>query len=137
MKTLPAEDGGDGSGSSWRPRFTPVINLGHILQAVALIITVGGGAVACYVSLRGDIEGQRSDLRAAIAGFEIRIETQRAELRIAMAGFETRLNVAEHAIAERQAEERDFAAEMRAALTKISDQLSELRVQVVRPRPAR
>jgi hypothetical protein len=127
----------DTNGSAWRglkPRFSWEINLGHVLQILALVISVGGGAVVGYISLRGEIDSQRADRRVALAGFETRMETQRAEARVVMAGVETRLSMAERAIAERQTEQHEFAAEMRAALTKISDQLSELRVQVLRPR---
>ena len=95
------------------PRFSPEINLGHLMQAGVLVLTIGGGAVTSYISLRGDIEQLRADLTVQIASHELRIETL------------------ERAVEQRRLDERDFRAEMRAALSQIIDAIGDLRTQIV------
>jgi hypothetical protein len=90
-------------------KFNPEVNLGHILQIVALT----GAVITGYVSLQKDLA------------------TLRADEQVAMAGFNGRLSVAEAAIAERRSEEREFAAEMRATLADIQRALTDLKVQAV------
>lgn len=96
-----------------RPRFSPEVNFGHILQAVVLALTIGGGAVTSYVSLRGDIEQLRADLGVQIASHELRIEAS------------------ERALEQRRLDDRDFQAETRAALARIIDAIGDLRTQIV------
>jgi hypothetical protein len=96
-----------------RPRFSPEINFGHVMQAAVLLLTVGGGAVTSYISLRGDIETLRSELEVQIASHELRIGS------------------AERALEQRRLDERDFQAEMRTALARIIDAIADLRTQIV------
>jgi len=96
-----------------KPRFSPEINFGHVMQAAVLLLTVGGGAVTSYISLRGDIENLRSALEVQIASHELRIAA------------------AERALEQRRLDERDFQAEMRAALSRIIDAIADLRTQIV------
>jgi hypothetical protein len=96
-----------------KPRFSPEINFGHLMQAGVLVLTVGGAAVTSYVSLREDIEHLRADLTMQIAGHELRI------------------GAAERALEQRRSDDRDFRAEMRTALTRIFDALGDLRAQIV------
>jgi predicted component of type VI protein secretion system len=96
-----------------RPRFSAEINFGHVMQAAVLLLTVGGGAVTSYISLRGDIDNLRSELEVQIASHELRI----AEV--------------ERSAEQRRLDERDFQAEMRAALARIIDAIAELRTQIV------
>jgi hypothetical protein len=96
-----------------RPRFSPEVNFGHIMQAAVLVLTIGGGAVTSYISLRGDIEQLRADLGVQIASHELRIEA------------------VERALEQRRLDERDFRAEMRAALGRIIDAIGDLRTQIV------
>jgi len=96
-----------------RPRFSPEVNFGHILQAVVLALTIGGGAVTSYITLRGDIEQLRVDVGVQIASHELRIEA------------------AERALEQRRLDDRDFQAEMRAALARIIDAIGDLRTQIV------
>src|SRR5205814_1245166 len=98
-----------------RIRFNPEINLGHILQIVALT----GAVITGYVSLQSDMASMR------------------AEYRVAMAGFESRLTVGEHAMVERRQEDREFAAEMRAAVVDIQKALNNLQLQLVERAKAR
>jgi hypothetical protein len=95
------------------PRFSPEINLGHLMQAGVLVLTIGGGAVTSYISLRGDIEQLRADLTVQIASHELRIEAL------------------ERAVEQRRLDERDFRAEMRAALSQIINAIGDLRTQIV------
>jgi hypothetical protein len=98
-----------------RIRFNPEINLGHILQIFALT----GAVITGYVSLQSDMASMR------------------AEYRVAMAGFESRLTVGEHAMVERRQEDREFAAEMRAAVGEIQKGLNHLQLQLVERAKAR
>ena len=92
-----------------RVRFNPEINLGHILQIIALT----GAVITGYVSLQRDMASMR------------------AEYQVAMAGFESRLTVAEHAIVERRQEDREFATEMCGAVVDIQKGLNNLQLQLV------
>ena len=96
-----------------RPRFSPEVNFGHIMQAAVLVLTIGGGAVTSYISLRSDIEQLRADLSVQIASHELRIEA------------------VERALEQRRLDERDFRAEMHAALGRIIDAIGDLRTQIV------
>lgn len=83
------------------------------MQAAVLLLTVGGGAVTSYISLRGDIDNLRSELEVQIASHELRIAA------------------VERSAEQRRLDERDFQAEMRAALARIIDAIAELRTQIV------
>jgi len=96
-----------------RPRFSPEITLGHLLQAAVMLVTFGGGIVTAYVGLRTDLERER------------------AEFQVASAAYDARLTGAEHELVERQDEDRDFRAETRATLSHIVDALADLRTQMV------
>lgn len=96
-----------------KPRFSPEINFGHIMQAGVLVLTVGGGAITSYISLRGDIERLRAEVGVQIASHELRIAS------------------AERALEQRRLDDHDFQVEMRAALTRIIEALGDLRTQIV------
>jgi hypothetical protein len=96
-----------------KPRFSPEVNFGHIMQACVLLLTVGAGAVTSYVTLRSEIEHLRADLTTQLAAHELRIAAL------------------EETLAERGADDRDFRAEMRTALARIFDALGDLRTQIV------
>src|SRR5712691_615744 len=100
-------------GEMIHPHFTPDINLGHLVQAVVVVTSVGGGILAGYLSLRGDLD------------------VQRAEFRVALAGQEARLTVAEHQLDQRRSEERQFQVEMRAALDRVMQAIGDLRTELV------
>ena len=96
-----------------RPRFTPEVNLGHVLQAAVLVLTIGGGAVTSYISLRGDIERLRAELGVQIAAHELRIAT------------------AERTLEQRRIDDHSFQGETRSALARIIEALGDLRTQIV------
>ncbi len=96
-----------------KPRFSAEINFGHVLQAAVLLLTVGGGAVTSYISLRGDIENLRSELEVRLASHELRIRS------------------VEQAVEQRRQDERDFQSEMRTALARIIEAIADLRTQIV------
>lgn len=100
-------------GAMIHPHFTPDINLGHLLQALVVVTTVGGGIVGGYLSLRRDLD------------------VQRAEFRVALAGHEARLNFAERVLDERRVEDRLFQTEMRAALDRVMQAIGDLRTELV------
>jgi hypothetical protein len=112
-----------GRESAWlggiHPHFTPDINLGHLVQAVVVVTTVGGGILAGYLSLRDDLDRQR------------------AEFRVALAGHEARLTVAEHVLDERRTEERQFQAEMRSKLEQVMQAIGDLRTELVQKQDRR
>ena len=95
------------------PHFNPEITLGHLIQALVLVSTVGGGILGGYVSLRSDLD------------------LQRAEFRVALAGQEARLNIAERRLEERRIEDRQFQGEMRAALDRVMQALADMRTEIV------
>ncbi len=113
----PLPDAADGVaawlGAMLHPHFTPDINLGHLLQALVVVTTVGGGLVGGYLSLRGDLD------------------VQRAEFRVTLAGHEARLNFAERVLDEHRTEDRQFQAEMRAALGRVMQAIGDLRTELV------
>jgi hypothetical protein len=101
------------------PHFIPDINLGHLVQAVIVVTTLGGGVLAGYLSLRADLD------------------MQRAEFRVALAGHEARLTQAEHALNERSVEERQFETEMRNAIERVMQAIADLRTDLVRKQDRR
>ncbi len=96
-----------------RPRFSPEVNLGHILQAGVLVCALGGGILGAYLTLRSDLDQQR------------------AEFSVTLAGHEARLSIAERALDERHQEDREFAAEMRATLERISQSIADIKTEIV------
>jgi hypothetical protein len=95
------------------PHFTPDVNLGHLIQALVVVSTVGGGILGGYLRLRDDLS------------------LQRAEFRVALAGHEARLAVAERTLDERHTEDRQFQAEMRASLDRVMQAIGDLRTELV------
>jgi hypothetical protein len=95
------------------PHFSPDINLGHLLQALIIVTTLGGGIVGAYLSLRADLDVQRS------------------EFRVALAGHEARLTFAERILDERRTADQQFQTEMRTALSLVMQGISDLRTQLV------
>ena len=98
------------------PRFSPEINFGHLLQAAVIVVTIGGGAITSYLSLRSDIQQVRSDLTVRVSEHELRIAT------------------IEHTSEDQRKEVREFQGEMRASITRIFELLTDLRVQFGRRR---
>ena len=109
----PSGPDSDWLGAMIHPRFTTDINLGHLVQAVVIVTTFGGGILAGYLSLRADLE------------------LQRAEFRVALAGHEARLTVAERLLDERRSDDRLFQVEMRAAVARVMQGIGDLRTELV------
>jgi hypothetical protein len=101
-------------GKSLWPRFSPEINLGHLLQAVVILVTIGGGAITSYLSLRSDIQQVRADLTVRVSEHEVRLATM------------------EHATEDQRKEVREFQAEMRSAISRATDILTDVRIQLGR-----
>jgi hypothetical protein len=106
-----------GRGSPWlgaiHPHFSPDINLGHLVQAVVIVTTIGGGILAGYLTLRDELAAQRT------------------EFRVELAEHEARLTVAEHALDDRRAEDRQFQVEVRSALQQVMQAIADLRTELV------
>ena len=96
------------------PRFSPEINFGHLLQATVILVTMGGGAITSYLSLRSDIQQVRADLTVKVSEHELRIAT------------------IERAIEDQHKEGHEFQAEMRSAISHVTDILNDVRVQLGR-----
>ena len=94
------------------PHFRSEITLGHLIQTLVLVGTVGGGVLGGYFGLRSDLE------------------LQRAEFRVALAGHEARLSIAERRFEERRTEDRQFQAEMRAALDRVVQAIADMRAEL-------
>ena len=99
------------------PRFSPEINFGHLLQATVILVTIGGGAITSYLSLRSDIQQVRADLTVKVSQHELRITT------------------VEHAIEDQHREGREFQGEMRSAISRVTDILNDVRIQLGRRLP--
>ena len=101
------------------PRFSPEINFGHLLQAAVILVMIGGGAITSYLSLRSDIQQVRSDLTVKVSEHEVRLATM------------------EHASEDQRKEVREFQGEMRSAISRVTEILSDVRIQLGRRLPPR
>ncbi len=99
------------------PRFSPEINFGHILQASVILVTIGGGALTSYLSLRSDIQQVRADLTVKVSEHEVRLAT------------------IEHASEDQRKEVHEFQAEMRSSISHVTDILNDVRIQLGRRLP--
>ncbi len=102
-----------------KPRFSPDINLGHLLQAAVLFVTVGGGAITSYLSLRSDIQAVRTDLTVKVSEHEVRLAYME----------QTAKDIRQENKDIRQ-ENQDFQKDMRAAIVKVTDMLGDLKMQI-------
>src|SRR5882724_8382964 len=99
------------------PKFSPEINFGHLLQAGVIVVTIGGGAITSYLSLRSDIQQVRSDLTVRVSEHELRIAT------------------IEHTSEDQRKEVREFQGEMRSAISRVTEILNDVRIQLGRRLP--
>jgi len=93
-----------------KPDFTSKIDLGHLIQAGILLVTVGGGGIGGYLAL------------------DDRISAQAAKLGI----VEQQITQQDHTAIQIQSEQRRFADSISLSLAKLSDQLADLRVLVAK-----
>ncbi len=84
----------------------------EVTHALTLVVTVAALLLGAFWTLRSGQEAQQ----------------------VMLAGFEARLSIAERAIATRQDADDRFAAEMRSALTVITNGVADLRVQEAKKR---
>jgi hypothetical protein len=117
-----------------KPYFSPEINWGHIMQAGVLVITIGGGAITSYISVRSEIQNIRSEMKneAQTIRGDLRgdIQVMRAEFSLKSREHEMRILNNEDGIKVMQAESKEFQRDMRAALSKITEMLGDVRVQM-------
>lgn len=95
-----------------RPRFTPEIDLGHVIQAIVVLITIGGSVLGGFLSLRADLAMQRAEFASALKGHEVKL-----------AEIERRLD-------ERRTEQRQFRAETRNSLRQLVQGLADLHIEL-------
>jgi hypothetical protein len=110
-------------------RFSPNIELGHILQAIVILMSVGGWAIVGYFT----IERQINEVTALVNKQSDRQDGEVAVMR-------QRLVVAEAAIGELREGMKASTSEMRQGFSTISDKLADLRTLVAsqgRPGDAR
>lgn len=94
-------------------KFSPTIELGHILQALVIISAMGGWAMTGYITIQGQFQRHDADL----------------------ALLKQRLDQDEKNESQSQARQDAFVAEMRQDLDKISGQLADLRTLVAASKP--
>lgn len=95
-------------------RFSPNIELGHLLQAIVMLGAIGGWALVGYQT----------------------VEKQLSQHEAEMLLFKQRMTADEKDLADLRDALRNSTTETRAILNKISDQLSDLRVLVANPTAA-
>lgn len=89
-------------------KFSPTIELGHVLQALVMMAMLGGWALAGYYSIDRQLSQQAAKLEV----------------------FQQRLSAYENNATELRDNLKTSVAETRTALNKISDQISDLRTLV-------
>jgi hypothetical protein len=99
-------------GFVWRPRLSPEITFGHLLQAAVLLVTLGGGALTSYLSLRTDISQVRAEVMSKVEEHEYRMSS------------------IEQVVKELRGDNHEFQADMRAAMARMMDLLTDVRLQV-------
>lgn len=88
--------------------FSPVVELGHILQALLILGTVGWYVFTDYSAINQQLAVHTADIKL----------------------LQQRLDIDEAARTQDRADARAFAAEMRTYLDKISQQIADLRTIV-------
>lgn len=89
-------------------KFSPTIELGHLLQALVMLAAIGGWALAGYYTIQQQLNQQSAKMEL----------------------FQQRLTAYEGGAAELRDNLKVSVAETRNSLAKISDQISDLRTLV-------
>jgi hypothetical protein len=87
------------------PRFSPEINLGHILTAATFVLTIGAGGVGAYVGVRNDI----GSLHTEIANI-------RGDIGARLASDEQRAADASHDLDVMRTDQHDLAVQLRGTI---------------------
>ena len=88
-----------------------------MMMTVVIMITIGGGAITSYLSLRSDIQQVRADLTVRVSEHEVRLATM------------------EHTSEDQRKEVREFQGEMRSAISRVTEILNDVRIQLGRRLP--
>src|SRR6516165_5644722 len=89
---------------------------GHLLQAVVILLTIGGGAITSYLSLRSDLQQVRADLTVRVSEHEVRLATiEHSQAKISAERGATRI-----------------PGDVRLVISRVSDLLSDVRIQLGR-----
>jgi hypothetical protein len=89
-------------------KFSPTIELGHVLQALVMLIGIGGWALAGYYTIDRQLSQQGAKMEL----------------------FQQRLSAYENNANELRDNFRTSVTETRVSLSKISDQIADLRTLV-------
>ena len=89
-------------------RFSPTIELGHVLQAGVVLLMVGGWALVGYQTIQKQLDQNAAELLI----------------------FKQRMTTDEAAMAEQREALRSAVSETRQFFTKIADQIADLRALV-------
>lgn len=95
---------------SFAVRFSPEIQAGHIVQALIMLVGVGGWAISGYVTIQGQFQRQDSEIVLV----------------------KQRLDQDEKSSAQDRDDNKTFQASVTKALEKISDQLGDVRTLVAK-----
>ena len=87
------------------PRFSPEINLGHILTAATFVLTIGTGGIGAYVGVRNDIDSLHTE-----------IANIRGDIGARLAGDEQRAADAAHDLDMMRTDQHDLAVQLRGAI---------------------
>src|SRR5690348_4353718 len=93
-----------------KPEFTRRIDLGHIIQAGMMLVAVGGGLTTVFWTL----------------------ETQISSQAVLFAGLQQQVIQHGVAITQLQSDQRHVTDTLTAALSKLGDELAEIRVEVAK-----
>lgn len=92
----------------WGVRFSPTIELGHILQGFVMLVGLGGWALVGYQTIDRQLAQHSADMKL----------------------YEQRQKNDEGVVDQLRATEQATSIEMRQALTKLLDQIADLRTLV-------
>lgn len=102
-----------------RPRFSPEVTLGHLIQAVTLVAMIGGGAITSYVSLRTDIlAGQAANAKVV------------ADVKEFLTGEQVAIKSRVLALEINSITARKYQDDMRRSIDQLINMVTDLRVQL-------
>lgn len=108
-----------GGGMPPRWRFSPEINLGHIIQAMTVVVMITGATLATYVSLRTDIQDGRARAAVEMAELNARLLKQMADISLRVLALEVK-----------DTSDQADRIDMKHKIERLIDIVADLRVQL-------
>ena len=103
-------------GTTWGLQFSPTIELGHILQAIVMLVALGGWALTGYISVERQLDSQA------------RVEqSHHSEVVTELALQKQRMDTDERALAVQSESLKILGTDIRSSFDKLSGQVSDLR----------